>query len=209
MADANRTPPLVVLPSIFTQRRRVIVACTNCRKRKVKCLASENPPQSSCKRCLEKGIVCEYVAVGEDKMTRSQPLERVSESPVYASRWAPRNLPAPSSSSDCYDPPGTGLQRPAYPDSHSHPNPAPSNSQYLYPHYPSQSASNSARSSPRPAHVYNEPNLSGTVLMQPTSSPRIGRTPSQPNATDSARHLRHLERRRSYPAPYEVPPRAK
>ncbi|KAJ7458144.1 hypothetical protein FB451DRAFT_1508518 [Mycena latifolia] len=210
MADANRPPPLPVLPSIFTQRRRVIVACTNCRKRKLRCLASENPPRSPCKRCLEKGIACEYVTVGEDKTTRSQPLERASETPSYASRRAARNLPAPPASSHSHAPPGGGPLRPAYPESHSHPDPTPSDSQYFYPNYSSLPASNSSRSSPRPAHVQpeNESNLWETVSMHSKSLPSLGRTPSQPNTTDNGRDLRHLERRRGYPAPYEVPQRA-
>ncbi|KAJ7467700.1 hypothetical protein FB451DRAFT_1401684 [Mycena latifolia] len=173
MADANRPPPLPVLPSIFTQRRRVIVACTTCRKRKVKCLASENPPRSPCKRCLEKGIACEYGTVGEDKTTRSQQLEQVSESPAYASRWAPQNLPTQLASSHSHARPGSGPFPPAYLESHSHSNPGPSNSQYLYPHYASQSGSNSYRSSPRPAHVQSESNLWETAPMQ---SPKISGT---------------------------------
>ncbi|KAJ6483273.1 hypothetical protein C8R45DRAFT_931885 [Mycena sanguinolenta] len=45
----------------FSQKKRIYVACLNCRKRKVKCITPDE--QTPCKRCTEKGLECEYVPV--------------------------------------------------------------------------------------------------------------------------------------------------
>ncbi|KAJ7171463.1 hypothetical protein C8R46DRAFT_1033068 [Mycena filopes] len=44
------------------QRRRTIIACSICRKRKLRCLTTEQPPRNPSARCKRKGLQCEYVA---------------------------------------------------------------------------------------------------------------------------------------------------
>ncbi|KAJ7624037.1 hypothetical protein DFH06DRAFT_1305206 [Mycena polygramma] len=66
MANRTSLPPAVLPPLLFT-RRRVIIACTNCRKRRVKCLTPEDPPLNPCERCVKKGLRCEYVTVSDQR----------------------------------------------------------------------------------------------------------------------------------------------
>ncbi|KAJ7176311.1 hypothetical protein C8R43DRAFT_943096 [Mycena crocata] len=49
--------------SSSSRSKRVIIACTNCRKRKIRCLTSEQPPINPCERCAKKGLQCEYIPV--------------------------------------------------------------------------------------------------------------------------------------------------
>ncbi|KAJ7113643.1 hypothetical protein C8R44DRAFT_741226 [Mycena epipterygia] len=44
------------------KRRRTILACSNCRRRKIRCITTEQPPTKPCQRCTKKGLHCEYVA---------------------------------------------------------------------------------------------------------------------------------------------------
>ncbi|KAF7366782.1 WD40 containing domain protein [Mycena sanguinolenta] len=50
---------------INTRCRQAMITCTNCRRRKIKCVTTEEPPQHPCARCIKRGLVCEYVAVDE------------------------------------------------------------------------------------------------------------------------------------------------
>ncbi|KAJ7472412.1 hypothetical protein B0H11DRAFT_1353854 [Mycena galericulata] len=45
--------------------RRGHIACLNCRKRKIKCIAQDEYPRPPCIRCSRKGIKCEYVSVAD------------------------------------------------------------------------------------------------------------------------------------------------
>ncbi|KAJ7629082.1 hypothetical protein FB45DRAFT_868027 [Roridomyces roridus] len=56
-------PPTIMLPA--ADAHRVVMACTNCRKRKIKlnamqCLTSTSPTNSCCQRCTSRGLQCEY-----------------------------------------------------------------------------------------------------------------------------------------------------
>ncbi|KAJ7858342.1 hypothetical protein B0H14DRAFT_2577755 [Mycena olivaceomarginata] len=76
--DSTRPPP-PFLPPVFTRPRRVIIACTNCRKRKIRCLTLEDTPVNPCDRCSKKGLKCEYVTITnqrEDSESTNPPLER-------------------------------------------------------------------------------------------------------------------------------------
>ncbi|KAJ7126071.1 hypothetical protein C8R44DRAFT_119636 [Mycena epipterygia] len=57
----------VTSPPPGHQRNRI--ACSNCRRRKVKCIITEKKPRSSCERCAKDGATCEYVAVAGDEET--------------------------------------------------------------------------------------------------------------------------------------------
>ncbi|KAJ7260459.1 hypothetical protein B0H12DRAFT_1275638 [Mycena haematopus] len=54
------------------QRRRTIMACVNCRKRKIRCITTEQPPKNPCARCAKKGLPCEYVTAEHDDDSPSQ-----------------------------------------------------------------------------------------------------------------------------------------
>ncbi|KAJ7443249.1 hypothetical protein B0H11DRAFT_2204297 [Mycena galericulata] len=49
------------------QRRRTIIACANCRKRKIRCITTEQPPENPCERCARRKLSCEYVSVNDQE----------------------------------------------------------------------------------------------------------------------------------------------
>ncbi|KAJ7283742.1 hypothetical protein C8J57DRAFT_1462714 [Mycena rebaudengoi] len=71
--------------AVSTRRKRAMIACVHCRRRKIKCVTSEEPPRNPCARCTRRRLDCVYVAVVDD----DYPLSSTStpESPVS-------NLPA-------------------------------------------------------------------------------------------------------------------
>ncbi|KAJ7604325.1 hypothetical protein FB45DRAFT_957325 [Roridomyces roridus] len=63
------------------RRRRAFIACTNCRRRKIKCVTdAETDP---CDRCVRKGLGCEYVLVGDEMSPRDR--ESTHTSPALLS----------------------------------------------------------------------------------------------------------------------------
>ncbi|KAJ7823718.1 hypothetical protein B0H14DRAFT_3469889 [Mycena olivaceomarginata] len=68
----SSTPSSVL--SLFTKRRRAFLACTECRKRKIKCVSvPDTDSYRPCTRCTQKGIKCEYYAVPDNYHPSSQP----------------------------------------------------------------------------------------------------------------------------------------
>ncbi|KAJ7478286.1 hypothetical protein FB451DRAFT_1172621 [Mycena latifolia] len=67
--QSQNQPPAA--PFAISMRRRTILACSNCRKRKIRCITTEQPPKNPCARCVKKGLTCEYVAApeGEEHLT--------------------------------------------------------------------------------------------------------------------------------------------
>ncbi|KAJ6579300.1 hypothetical protein B0H10DRAFT_915212 [Mycena sp. CBHHK59/15] len=59
--------------TFVVKQHRTIMACTNCRRRKIRCLTSEQPPINPCARCTKKNFQCEYVAVTHQSLTSSSP----------------------------------------------------------------------------------------------------------------------------------------
>ncbi|KAJ7270765.1 hypothetical protein B0H12DRAFT_779870 [Mycena haematopus] len=59
----------VITPPPGHQRNRI--ACTNCRKKKIKCITAKKNPTSPCERCSKEGIECEYVAISTNEGTSS------------------------------------------------------------------------------------------------------------------------------------------
>ncbi|KAJ7203336.1 hypothetical protein GGX14DRAFT_652227 [Mycena pura] len=88
---------------------RSSVACTNCRKKRVKCVTTEDPPRLPCKRCQMKNLDCKYVAsirhyqITDPDISQSSPgtgmnLPAVSGgsgylSPPYPGHMLPTNRP--------------------------------------------------------------------------------------------------------------------
>ncbi|ESK91101.1 c6 zinc finger domain containing protein [Moniliophthora roreri MCA 2997] len=62
-----------------SKRSRVLLACTSCRARKIKCYRS-NPHSvtSSCNRCRHRGIQCEYTPIDTERGASG-----IDPSPVY------------------------------------------------------------------------------------------------------------------------------
>ncbi|KAJ6473371.1 hypothetical protein C8R47DRAFT_1324469 [Mycena vitilis] len=89
------------------KRRRTIMACVNCRKRKIRCITTEQPPTNPCARCTKKRIPCEYIAMPEPEWySASSPSPQTPEFPASSgdasaspSPWTPPPLPPPPSQS--------------------------------------------------------------------------------------------------------------
>ncbi|KAJ7937009.1 hypothetical protein B0H13DRAFT_1853074 [Mycena leptocephala] len=94
--NSQHTGPLAL------RRRRTLIACLNCRKRKIRCLTTEQPPTNPCARCKKKKFTCEYVAAPESgwySSASSQQTPDFNEMDLRASMSPPspwRTLPPPS-----------------------------------------------------------------------------------------------------------------
>ncbi|KAF7300883.1 C6 finger domain [Mycena kentingensis (nom. inval.)] len=96
--DTMSSPPTLDVFDIFSTRRRVIIACTNCRKRKVRCLTAEDSPVHPCTRCVAKGLRCEYITVTdqrEDRKRRVQQRRQRARSRGMASNSSGAATPSP------------------------------------------------------------------------------------------------------------------
>ncbi|KAJ6578367.1 hypothetical protein B0H19DRAFT_1062873 [Mycena capillaripes] len=60
MYTSNSTARSHQSKSPFEYQRRTLVACSNCRQRKIKCVTREEMPRSPCARCTKRGLICEY-----------------------------------------------------------------------------------------------------------------------------------------------------
>ncbi|KAJ7073314.1 hypothetical protein B0H15DRAFT_957299 [Mycena belliarum] len=75
-------------------RRRAPIACSKCRKRKIKCepsSSSSDAPDGPCARCLSRGFRCEYISVSEQELAVSNPQVTCKSSPhedVQLYLWA-------------------------------------------------------------------------------------------------------------------------
>ncbi|KAJ7500572.1 hypothetical protein B0H11DRAFT_1908999 [Mycena galericulata] len=57
---SRQTPPTQSL-EFLPIRQRVYMACTHCRKRKVRCITTEESYDKPCERCVRRGFKCEYI----------------------------------------------------------------------------------------------------------------------------------------------------
>ncbi|KAJ7448590.1 hypothetical protein FB451DRAFT_1288977 [Mycena latifolia] len=64
--------PNAVEPLSIGRRKASSIACSSCRKRKIKCMPSSNDPHDPCARCLRRGFRCEYVTVSEQQQDASE-----------------------------------------------------------------------------------------------------------------------------------------
>ncbi|KAJ7677635.1 hypothetical protein B0H17DRAFT_111079 [Mycena rosella] len=71
-SQSPTNPGPVTTPSLESSlgRRRVYIACLNCRKRKIKCLSENSDP---CARCIKMGLHCEYLPVADESIHQSLP----------------------------------------------------------------------------------------------------------------------------------------
>ncbi|KAJ7610140.1 hypothetical protein FB45DRAFT_1122063 [Roridomyces roridus] len=61
--------------------RRTILACTHCRKRKIRCITTEQPPTNPCTRCKAKKLSCQYVSADSVVGTREHSPTSSTHSP--------------------------------------------------------------------------------------------------------------------------------
>ncbi|KAJ7073306.1 hypothetical protein B0H15DRAFT_1027513 [Mycena belliarum] len=88
------TPYTVAPSSLQTpilMRRRAPIACSKCRKRKIKCepsSSSSDAPDGPCTRCLSRGFRCEYIPVSEQEPAVSDPQGTSPRDDVQLYFWA-------------------------------------------------------------------------------------------------------------------------
>ncbi|KAJ7892713.1 hypothetical protein B0H13DRAFT_2339942 [Mycena leptocephala] len=59
---------------LYGRRRRAHIACTNCRRRKIKCIKlSDDDDYGPCAMCAPKGLPCEYAPVPKDSQPGMHP----------------------------------------------------------------------------------------------------------------------------------------
>ncbi|KAJ6549987.1 hypothetical protein B0H19DRAFT_1073884 [Mycena capillaripes] len=93
MADRTNLPP-TLLPPLFLARRRVIIACTNCRKRKIRCLTPEETPVNPCDRCTKKGLKCEYITISNQEADSNKSVASEAEASGRGSSFSsPETFP--------------------------------------------------------------------------------------------------------------------
>ncbi|KAJ7753901.1 hypothetical protein DFH07DRAFT_773913 [Mycena maculata] len=78
-----------LLSASSSQKKRVNLACVQCRKLKVKCIRTETHPLPSCQRCKKRGLRCEYVSTSEQdaqSMSTRQPAPTAGVKPLTRSQ---------------------------------------------------------------------------------------------------------------------------
>ncbi|KAJ7023076.1 hypothetical protein C8F04DRAFT_1271811 [Mycena alexandri] len=60
-------PPSKPAASQSSQRKRIYLACVNCRRRKVRCITTGDSPDTPCQRCVKHGLICDYVPVSLER----------------------------------------------------------------------------------------------------------------------------------------------
>ncbi|KAJ7857211.1 hypothetical protein B0H13DRAFT_1902341 [Mycena leptocephala] len=103
MSTSNASGQQSRHPAPFAlKRRRTLMACLNCRKRKMRCITTEQPPRNPCARCTKKHLHCEYVSATEQDGYISSP------------QMPEADFPSPSSSA-MSSPSASGTPPPAHP----------------------------------------------------------------------------------------------
>ncbi|KAJ6467851.1 hypothetical protein C8R45DRAFT_1219021 [Mycena sanguinolenta] len=87
------------------KRRRTLMACLNCRKRKLRCITTEQPPKNPCARCTKKNLPCEYVPATEHDDQSSSHSSSPRTPNFSESEAAPRSPSVAPSSSSSIGPP--------------------------------------------------------------------------------------------------------
>ncbi|KAJ7469044.1 hypothetical protein FB451DRAFT_1478837 [Mycena latifolia] len=75
-------------------RRRTLMACSNCRRLKIKCKPPDETRRAPCERCARRGTACEYISV-INQQEREQAGSRASAGPSVASSSSHSRHPTP------------------------------------------------------------------------------------------------------------------
>ncbi|KAJ7114944.1 hypothetical protein C8R44DRAFT_740282 [Mycena epipterygia] len=213
MANPSKPLPPIVPPMFTMVRRRGVIACTNCRRRKIKCLTPDDPPKNPCQRCVKKGLKCEYLRVVDQDDELPTPTSS-TQTPQFATeghRSAPPTSAQYSKASHSgalpiipqfYANPRMGPPNPG--SSSPYPSTVPTNTQYSYPPYPTESVGTSYRPS-NPTHVYNRAPVgtSSTFYSDAGAHLSPGSTPGYGIDRSQSQNMGTI------PAPYALPQRTR
>ncbi|KAJ7685928.1 hypothetical protein B0H17DRAFT_1072941 [Mycena rosella] len=78
------------------KRRRTILACSHCRKRKIRCITTEQPPKNPCARCARRHLPCEYIAAPDQERDPAPPTHALLVHPAGSSESDPDSPPLKS-----------------------------------------------------------------------------------------------------------------
>ncbi|KAJ6456682.1 hypothetical protein C8R45DRAFT_1110802 [Mycena sanguinolenta] len=158
--DPNNTP-------FALQRRRTIMACLNCRKRKMRCITTEQPPKNPCARCTRKGLACEYVAAEHDEDSHCPEPRFPTPPESSANRGHPRTEP-PSS--------WAAPSMPALPLPYTMPPPPHRRPRYSGTNYPDLSLSGSPSNEQTPTTQYYAPSQTNNAMLGRGYNPHAAQT---------------------------------
>ncbi|KAJ7785200.1 hypothetical protein DFH07DRAFT_975751 [Mycena maculata] len=69
---SSSTSTILIIP-----RKRAYIACSNCRRRKIKCINNNGESgRNPCERCSKRGLDCEYVTVSEQLEDDLSPVQK-------------------------------------------------------------------------------------------------------------------------------------
>ncbi|KAJ6504946.1 hypothetical protein DFH09DRAFT_1439689 [Mycena vulgaris] len=66
--SASIPPSQYPQPPVPHRRGRTLLACSHCRKQKIRCITTEQPPLHPCARCVKRKLTCTYVAVPDQEV---------------------------------------------------------------------------------------------------------------------------------------------
>ncbi|KAJ7626783.1 hypothetical protein FB45DRAFT_1081583, partial [Roridomyces roridus] len=154
--------------SSASPRKRIFVACTECRKRKAKCIntSTEDFPNIPCDRCQMKGLRCEYISVGEQ---RDLPCRADAGSAINQSAYGPK----------IHTPPPPSIHKPSPAPGSLVPHPLPRSTPFPIPSMPGGTI--------HPGQLYNYPGMSPQYPNIHVPPPYPSGHPQRPHP--ASRHL--------------------
>ncbi|CAK5282618.1 unnamed protein product [Mycena citricolor] len=80
-------------PEGTRSKPRSMIACTECRRRRVKCVTNEIPPVTPCARCVKRQLACEYVATQDGAEEQYIPQQNTASSSSSVAAALPSETP--------------------------------------------------------------------------------------------------------------------
>ncbi|KAF8173370.1 hypothetical protein K438DRAFT_2051431 [Mycena galopus ATCC 62051] len=184
--STSKLPAALSAPHAL-KRRRTLMACLSCRKRKIRCITTEKPPKNPCARCTKKHLLCEYVPATETEQDEHYSSHSGSpQTPEFPQSELPAissspSLP-PSRNPSPYPSPGANQSRgSALPLPHTIPPPPGYRPRFAGMQYPDLSLlPQSAPMALRPM-LMQHPYYTPTATPHPNTNPYLSYPPYSPH----------------------------